>query len=178
MPGILKEENGRYGIDCTKAIWARDDIHDVYHACGLPHILSDADFAVETEDRLLLIEYKNASIPEARAHADRTPEYSPFKADKFDKLVRKYYDSLHYLHLAGKDKPIHYIFVLEYPKGDATSRRLLRNRLKERLPFKLQDRFEAGVKLIEAVSVVNIGEWNSDAYLGRFPIISLQTHAT
>ena len=170
MPDVLIEEKKNYGIDCRKAVWASDEIHEAYHACGLPEILCDADFVLETTDSILLVEYKNSNVPEARAHATHATEYNPFQSDKFNKIVSKYYDSLHYLRLLGKEKPVHYIFVLEYPKGDSASRKALRNRLKKRLPFSLQDRVGTGRKLIESVNVVNIDEWNIDAIYGQFPI--------
>ena len=169
MPDFLIEEKGNYGIDCTSAVWASDEIHQAYHDCGLS-ILCDADFVIETPDRILLVEYKNANVPEARAHVPKGAEYNPLQPDKFNKLVRKYYDSLHYLRLLGKEQPIHYIFVLEYPKGDSASRKALRNRLKNNLPFKLQEMTDTGIKLIEAVDVVNIDEWNDDRVYGQFPI--------
>lgn len=50
MPNALIEEKKNYGIDCRNAIWASDEIHTVYHSCGLPEILCDADFVVETGD--------------------------------------------------------------------------------------------------------------------------------
>ena len=170
MPDVLIEENRNYGIDCRKAVWATGEIHEAYHACGLPDILCDADFVLETEDSILLVEYKNSNIPEARAHAAENTEYDPFQQKKFNKVVRKYYDSLHYLRLLGKEKPIHYVFILEYPKGDSSSRKLLRNRMKDHLPFGLQERVGKGIKLIEAVDVVNIDEWNANAFYGQFPI--------
>ena len=170
MPGVLIEENKHYGIDCSAALWASDEMHETYHMCKLPHILCDVDFAIETENRVLLVEYKNANIPEAVAHADRSKEYNPFDEDKFNKLVRKYYDSLHYLHLCGKYKPVCYVFVVEYPKGDSTSRKMLRNRLKKQLPFKLQEKIDMGIKMIESVNVLNINEWNEHEDFGIFPI--------
>lgn len=171
MPDVLIEEKGKYGIDCRKAIWASDEIHTLYHSCGLPEILCDADFALETADAILLIEYKNANIPEARAHATSANEYDPSQIGKLNKIASKFYDSLHYLRLMGKEKPIHYIFVLEYPKGDPASRRMLRNKLKERLPFRLQTQIDTGIKLIESVSVMNIAEWNADTNYGQYPIL-------
>lgn len=178
MPDVLIGEKRNYGIDCRKAIWASDEIHSIYHSCGLPDILCDADFVVETEDAILLIEYKNASIPEARAHATTTTGYDPFQSEKFNKIVSKYYDSLHYLRLMGKEKPIHYIFVLEYPKGDPASRRMLRNRLKKRLPFRLQEQFSTGIRLIDSVSVMNISEWNADTNYGKYPILPVSQLGT
>ena len=52
MPDLLIEEKGNYGIDCRNAVWASDEIHKAYHACGLPHILCDADFVIGTPDRI------------------------------------------------------------------------------------------------------------------------------
>ena len=170
MPDVLIEEKRNYGIDCRKALWATDEIHEAYHACGLPEILCDADFVIETSDSILLVEYKNATVPDALAHATERTAYDPFQQKKFDKVVRKYYDSLHYLRLLGKEKPVHYIFVLEYPKGNSTSRKLLRNRLKCRLPFGLQERVGTGIKLIESVNVVSIDEWNANTIYGQFPM--------
>lgn len=174
MPDFLIEENENYGIDCRNAVWASDAIHKAYHDCGLPNILCDADFVIETTDSILLVEYKNANVPEARAHATKGTAYDPLQSDKFNKIVRKYYDSLHYLRLLGKEQPIHYILVLEYPKGDSVSRKALRNRLKNHLPFKLQEMTDTGIKLIEAVDVVNIDEWNDNSVYGQFPIKQLR----
>lgn len=175
MPDFLIEEKRNYGFDCRNAVWASDEIHKAYHACGLPDILCDADFVIETPDSILLVEYKNANVPEARAHATKDTEYDPFQPVNFNKIVSKYYDSLHYLRLLGKEQPIHYIFVLEYPKGDSASRKALRNRLKKHLPFKLQEMTDTGIKLIEAVDVVNIDEWNDDSVYGQFPIKHLRS---
>lgn len=168
MPGFLREEHGHFRINCRAAKWKTGKIHDMYHACGLPDYLNDADFVIETETNLLLVEYKNASIPEAVAHAKEGQEYNPLERTKFQKIVRKYYDSLHYLRLVGNEKPVHFVFVVEYPKGDATSRRALRNRLKDSLPFELQKRFNQGVQLIKEVAVVNMAEWNAHNIYGRF----------
>lgn len=62
--------------------------------------LSDVDYLVETEKEILLIEYKNADIEEA-VH----PERFNIKSDKkINNLVKKYYDSLHYLTLTKKER--------------------------------------------------------------------------
>lgn len=83
---------------------------------------------------------------------------------------RKFYDSLHYLRLLDKNKPIQYIYILEYPNGDTTARKRLRNRLKMELPFVLQDNIGNGKKLIEHVDVLSIAEWNADNSYGKYPI--------
>ena len=180
MPGILREEHKHYGIDCKNAIWATNEIKEFYNKCGV-NALSDADFAIEMSDGLLLIEYKNAIISEAREHVSTNKEgkeYNPTDDTNFNKLVKKCYDSLHYFHLFGKEKPIHYICVLEYSKGNSTSRKVLRNRLKKQLPFRLQDSVGTGIKLIESVDVVNIDEWNNHAVYGQFPIKPMEKQET
>ena len=60
MQNILVEENGYYYIDCSKAIWSTDEINSVYKKAKLH--LNDVDFVIETEDILILVEYKNANI--------------------------------------------------------------------------------------------------------------------
>lgn len=85
-------------------------------------------------------------------------------------MVQKFYDSLHYLYLLGKDKPVCYIWVLESEKSDLTIRKRLRNRLRTALPFLLQENIGNGKKLIEQVDVVSIAEWNADQLYGKYPL--------
>lgn len=74
--------------------------------------------------------------------------------------------------LLNKNKSKKYIYVVEYPAGNSTSRLMLRNKLKEYLPFKLQAQLAGGrIKLIDEVRVVDIAEWNADAELGKYPIL-------
>ena len=173
MTKIIAEEHGKYGIDCTNAVWFSENIHSLYHTSGIS-FLCDADFVIETEQSILLVEYKNANIEEALSHVKAEKQYNPLEEKKFWTLIRKFYDSVPYLYLSGKlTKPVQYICVLEYPKGDLISRKMLRNKMKKKLPFALQDRMAGGIKLIQSVDVVNIQEWNEDTYFGQFPIISI-----
>lgn len=164
MDKIFTEENGRYQIDCTKAIWATDQLNEYYHAAHCE--LSDVDWVMETATKIYFVEYKNANIPGAQNPSAFRPE-----GDKMiSKVVRKFYDSLHYLTLQEKTKPKEYVYILEYPNGDSVSRRAIRNRLKEKLPFTLQETAVHGKKLIENVSVVSIDEWNRNSEYGKFAI--------
>ncbi len=170
MP-IYTEENGQYSLDCTAALWSTDQIHDYYqdsaHTYGIIDFLCDVDFVIENETHILLVEYKNASVPGA-AHPER---FNPNSGDKLKNVANKFFDSMHWLYLAGKDKPRKYIYVLEYPAGNSTSRLLVRNELQNRLPFKLQSLLSAsGRKIIDEVRVVSIAEWNADAELGKYPL--------
>ena len=69
-----------------------------------------------------------------------------------------------------KNKPVQYIYILEYPNGDTTTRKRLRNRLKAELPFVLQDSIGNGKRLIEQIEVLSIDEWNADSIYGSYPI--------
>ena len=89
---------------------------------------------------------------------------------KISTIIRKFYDSLHYLSLLDKNKPVWYIYILEYPNGDVTTRKRLRNRLKTELPFSLQEYIGNGKRLIERVEVLSIDEWNADSEYGNFLI--------
>ena len=106
-------------------------------------------------------DYHNAEKPDA---------FHPMADKKISIVTRKFYDSLHYLRLLNKNKPIQYIYILEYPNGDATTRKRLRNRLKVELPFVLQDNIGNGNKLIEQIDVLSIDEWNADSIYGNYPL--------
>ena len=56
---------------------------------------------------------------------------------------------------------------------------MLRNKLQERLPFKMQSQItQAGRKIIDEVKVVDISEWNADAELGVYPLQPVTPSAT
>ena len=173
------EENGQYSIDCTAALWSTDEIHkyyqDVAHTYGIIGFLCDVDFAIETQSHILLVEYKNAAIPGA-AHPER---FNPSSENKLENVAKKFYDSSHWLYLMGKDKPKMLIYILEYPAGNSTSRLMVRNKLRQRLPFALQSKIAGvGRKIIDDVKVVSISEWNSDAELGCYPLQPVGSTAT
>lgn len=167
MEKFFIEENGEYGLDCSKAIWATDRMHQIYHAAKVP--LSDVDFLVEDMAFIMMVEYKNASTKRTDALSYQTKPFNPMDDKKFYSVIRKFYDSCHYLHLLGKSKPIWYIYVVETPNGDSTMRKRLRERMKTLLPFALQETMNTRNKLIEKVDVVSIQEWNEDDTYGKYP---------
>lgn len=164
VKNLLIEENGAYSIDCKAAVWATDKIHEDYHNAGI-HI-NDVDFLIENSTHILMVEYKNACLASAK-----NPEaFHPMEDKKISIITRKFYDSLHYLRLLDKTKPVWYIYILEYPNGDVTTRKRLRNRLKMELPFSLQKNIGNGKRLIDRVDVLSIDEWNADNQCGNFPV--------
>lgn len=179
MSAVYIEENGQYALDCSAAVWSTDEIHSCYqdpeHSYGHIGFLCDVDFVIENEHHILLVEYKNASIPGAANPAAFQPE----RENKLEHVAKKFYDSFYWLYLNGKDKPKKYIYILEYPSGNSTSRLMIRNKLKQKLPFDLQANFAViGRKLIEEIKVVNISEWNADEELGRYPLRPVLSSAT
>ncbi len=170
-----QEENGLYEIDCSSAVWSCQ-IHDIYqepsHQYGILNFLCDVDWVIETNEKIMLVEYKNANIPQA----NNPQAFNPLSGDKLDKVAKKYYDSLHYLGLAKADKPRILVYIVDYPLGDRVSRRMLQLELSKRLPFQMQRELSTTRKLIDDVFVVNIQEWNNDSLFGRFPITSI-THS-
>lgn len=176
MPEIYIEENGYYSIDCTAAVWSTNCIHDYYqdagHKYGEIGFLKDTDFVIESDKAIYLVEYKNANVPGAA----KPDAFRPEKDIILNKVAEKYFDTLHCLYLLGKNKPKKYIYVLEYPNSNSTSRLMIRNLLQKKLPFRLQTQLSAGkVRLIDEVKVVNIEEWNADPELGRYPIKQRKT---
>lgn len=163
MNKVFVEENGIYQIDCTKSVWATDAVHEIYRNNKVG--LKDIDFIIEQEESILLIEYKNASIAKAVKYGN---SFDPNAEKVINSIPKKYFDTLHYLNLLGKDKPKYYIWVLEYPHGSTVTRKMLRNKIIKQLPFQLQAAVSAKVKLIEGFEVLSIAEWNKK--YGDYPI--------
>ena len=149
---IFIEENGIYQIDCTAAVWTTNKINDEYKSTS--SFLSDVDFVACSDKFTYLIEYKNANISGAV-----NPEgFKPFEDRLINSITKKFYDSLHYLKLNKISKPVKYVYIVEYPKAGKTDRKLLRERIAAKLPFKLQH--NKIVKIIYDFDVVSIDEWN------------------
>lgn len=158
------EENEAYKFDCADAVWVTDRMHHDYQAAKIQ--LKDTDLLIENDTNLLMVEYKNANI----ADAARPDAFQPESDKKVSDVFHKFYDSLPYLYLLGKSKPVWFIYVLEYPHGDIITRKRLRNRLKLELPFALQNHLGTGKKLIDKMDVVSIQEWNCNEVYGKYPI--------
>ena len=59
--------------------------------------------------------------------------FDPSSDKKVLKLAYKFYDSFIYVTACGYDKPNKYIYILEYPKGDSTTRKFIRNKIAAKL---------------------------------------------
>lgn len=170
MTKIYQDENRQFQFDFTSALWATDQLHDIYskHKAG---VLSDVDFIAETENYILLVEYKNADI----SGAIHPEAFNPLDQKRENKIALKYYNSWIYLSAAQKCKPIKYIYILEYPNDDIVTRKRIRNRIADLLPFELQKLPEIKVELIHDFEVLSISEWNAHTQYQKFPITPLGT---
>lgn len=164
---IFEEEHHFYQIDCNKAVWATDELNDLYKhnvAC----LLTDADWIIETEnDGVLIVEYKNGTV-----FPSKNP-FNPNSEEKIRSVAHKYYDTLHYLTIKGKRMPARYYYILEYPNSDRVTSGLVRNKIAKLLPFQLQNAIEGSQKIIESFEVLSIDEWN--AKFPNFPITRTNT---
>ena len=162
---VFQEENHFYQFDFRAAVWATDELHNLFQNNNA-NILSDVDFIAETENEIILIEYKNANIPSA-VHPE---EFKPSEQKRLNKIAHKYYDSWIYLKALSKNKPIHYVYILEYVNGDSTSRKAIRNKIADLLPFKLQKTLNIPNGMISSFKVLSIEEWNTHDIYKIFPI--------
>lgn len=169
---IFEEENHLYQIDFSTALWATDKLNEIFHQYT-NSLLSDVDFVAETEDEILLVEYKNANVP----GASKPDAFNPKNQKLVQKIAFKYYDSWMYLRYLKKDKPFHYIYILEYPNGDPVSRKWIRNMAARMLPFGLQNLPEVQDNMISAFDVLSIEEWNEHDTYKAFPITPVQNNS-
>ena len=165
MEQVYFDENRMYRFDFTVAVRSTDKLHEIFSQ-NKAGILSDVDFIAETESEMLLIEYKNANVQGAAAPG----RFDPFDQKRENKIAFKYYDSWIYLKAIHNDKPVTYIYILEFPNGDAVLRRRIRNHIAGKLPFELQKLPQIKETMISGFEVLSIDEWNSHEKYRVFPI--------
>ncbi len=165
---IFHDENNAYKFDFSAALWATNKLNDIYHQCNIG-ILSDVDFVFETADKIYLVEYKNACI----LNAVRPDAFTPNAQKSQNKIAFKFYDSWLYVKAIGKQKPIVYVYILEYPHSDPDARKRIKVDIAKLLPFKLQNLPEIRERMIDNFEVLSIEEWNTHHIFSAFPITPL-----
>ena len=156
MRKIFHDENYSCEIDFSAADWATDRLNDIFHRAKL-NLFHDVDFVAETESEILLVEYKNANLP----NAVNPDAFKPKEEKRLDNIARKYYESQYFLQAAqhGRHKKKKYVYILECAKGDIVLRKRVRELLAARLPFLLQQQINMPEKLIDSLEVLSIEEW-------------------
>ncbi len=171
MSVIFKDENESWKINFSSALWATDKLHEIFSVIK-DSFLSDVDFVAETKDFVLFVESKNSNFKEAKH------KFNPHETEKIISVARKYYDSLVYIRslIEDRNKKKIYIYLLESRNGDTNLRKSVRNRLKDRLPFKLQRNDELYETMIDDFDVLNFAEWNKR--FNQFPAERLKDPVT
>ena len=165
MSQIFRDENHSCEIDFSVAEWATDQLNSIFHRAKLS-ILHDVDFVAETKKELLLVEYKNANLP----NAAKPETFRPWEDKPLEKVARKYYESQYFLQATqhGKQKTKKYVYILECVNGDSVLRKRVRELLVARLPFLLQQQVKMSEQLIDSLEVLSIAEWNEK--YAQFPL--------
>ena len=157
MGEVYWEENHDYRIDLRKAELSVE-LQPLYREYNLS--LADVDWICEFNGTILLIEYKNAKLPFERGF--RVAEnFNPYSDDRVANVVRKFFDSFFYIEAYKRKRPVKYIYILEWPKGDVVSRKMLQDKIAKFLPFRFQQQEKLSPLLIEDFRVVSLDEWNT-----------------
>ena len=157
MSYIFTDENKTWQFDFSSAIWATNQLHEIFK-CVKDGILCDVDFVVEDEFNLYFIECKNSNF----IGVTQPNEHKPLAPEILRTVARKYFNSLQYIQAIGKgdNKRKVYIYVLEAKNEDINLRKFVKNRLRSRLPFKLQQQPDVKEQMITELQVINLDEWN------------------
>ena len=157
MGEIYWEENHYYQIDLRNTEWSLAP-QTLYRNYNLS--LADVDWICEFNGEILLIEYKNAKLPFEKGYR-AAENFNPSSDESVAKIVRKFFDSFFYITSYQRKRPVKYIYILEWPKGDIFSRKMLQNKIAKFLPFRFQQQEKLSPLLIEEFRVVSIDEWNT-----------------
>ena len=93
----------------------------------------------------------------------------PYVVTTYAELVEKAAESGKYVKI-GNDINI----TDEYPNGDMVTRARLRNLIKPKLPFGLQNAMNTSIKLIDEFEVLSIDEWNKHDTYKQYPFCPVE----
>lgn len=162
MDKIFYEENHNYQFNFTDAI----DVFEPHELSQKTTMLADADFVLDTESKIILLEYKNAggkNVTNPEAFRDKI--FITENRVKFcENIAKKFYSTLFLIWACNKndgEKDIEYILLIEHPEIDGKIRKMLRNKITKQLPFKLLEDNQVKRKIISEFKVLNMAEWHS-----------------
>lgn len=155
---ILWDENKNTRFDFTGAI----DVFEPHELANLySDYLSDVDFVVEEEEKLICLEYKNANFP----NADKPQVfYQKLVEEKFwNNMTKKFYGTMFLVWACNKnpaDKPVQYVLLVENnPVMDGALKKKVIMKMKGQLPFKYRDRNEIRRAVIDEFLLIDLKEW-------------------
>ncbi|ERK29732.1 hypothetical protein [Clostridium intestinale] len=162
MEKIFQDENKNYSFDFTDA----EEVLEPHNISQKTTMLADVDFVLDTKDKIIFLEYKNASTKNANNPSAFKEKIlgKDNKAKFYENISKKFYSSLFIIWACNKndeEKDIEYLLLIEHPEIDGKIRRILRNKIAKQLPFKLLAEKEVKRKILSEFKVINIEEWHS-----------------
>lgn len=155
---ILWDENKNTKFDFTSAV----DVFEPHELANLySDYLSDVDFVVEEEEKLICLEYKNTNLP----NVDNPQAfYQKLVEEKFwNNMTKKFYGTMFLVWACNKnpaDKPVQYVLLIENdPVMDNALKKKVVMKMKGQLPFKYSERSEIQRKVIDEFSLIDLKEW-------------------
>ena len=159
MSGIYRDESETFEINLSAACWSMgEELRDKFQAAG--NLLNGVDWIVETDDALILIEFKD--------YSGRGMKIDNKLEGYLQKITRKYYFSAYYLYARGKRKVMDYVLIAEGSNIDDLVKYTIKASIHKRLPFVLQENPEISDKLIEYFEMYSVSEWNE-----KYPMFPL-----
>lgn len=169
---ILQDENGKVQFDFSNALGVFEP-HEL--ASMYSEYISDVDFVIEEEQRIICLEYKNASVKNA---ANAEVFQRKLVGEEFWKRVaKKFYGTVFLVWACNKnqvEKPIEYILLIETnPSMDDALKKRFTTKMMRQLPFKYGGRAKIKRKVINRFELVDLKEWN--AKYPRYPVCEMNS---
>lgn len=161
MGKIFYDENKNYKFDFTDA----EDVFEAHNVSQKTTMLADVDFVLDIKSKIIFLEYKNASgkkVNNPEAFKEKILGKSN-RAKFCENISKKFYSTLFIVWACNKndeEKDIEYILLIDHPEIDGKIRRMLRNKIKNQLPFKLLEHSEIKRKILSEFKVLNMDEWH------------------
>lgn len=161
MSKIFYDENRNYKFNFNDTL----EVFEPHSLSQKTTMLADADFVLKTKERIIFLEYKNASTPNAsNPQAFKEKIIGKENRAKFcENISKKFYSTLFIVWACRKndeEKEIEYILLIEHPELDGKVRKMLRNKISKQLPFKLIDDENIKRNILSNFEVLNIEEWH------------------
>lgn len=169
---ILQDENGRVQFDFSNAI----DVFEPHELASMySEYISDVDFVIEEEQRIVCLEYKNASVKDA---ANAEAFQRKLAGEEFWKRVaKKFYGTIFLVWACNKnraEKPIEYVLLIETnPSMDDALKKRFAAKMMRQLPFKYGSRAEIRRKIIDRFEIVDLKEWS--VKYPQYPVREINT---
>lgn len=155
---ILWDENKKAKFDFSNAV----SVFEPHELANLySEYLSDVDFVVEEEEKLICLEYKNGNIK--NAHNPKAFQDKIAGEEFWKKMAKKFYGTMFLVWACNKnqkEKEVQYVLLMESGLGwDEAAKKRLTMRMLSCLPFKYQTRSEIQRKVIDEFCLMDLKEW-------------------